>query len=89
MNPITQYRQKHQLSQPQFAALLESFGDKPTQGLVSQWEKYLVALTHERCIQIERATGGEIRAESLRDDVIWQRKGGEIVGYTVEVEPAA
>lgn len=45
----------------------------------------------EQAIKIERATGGAVRVDELRPDVVWQRDPatGEVIGYLVEVSRAA
>lgn len=59
---------------------------------VQKWESAGVPI--DRCPAIERATGGQVRCEDLRPDVIWQREAGEVIGYLVRVssshqQPAA
>ncbi len=51
------------------AALARALGVTP--GAVSQWVSGETKLTAERCIQIERATLGQVRCEDLRPDVDW------------------
>jgi len=43
-----------------------------TPGAVNQWVNGSVVLTADRCIQIEKATGGAVRCEELRPDVAWE-----------------
>ena len=42
-----------------------------TPGLVSQWGSGRTRVTAERCIEIERVTGGAVRCEDLRPDIDW------------------
>lgn len=51
-------------SQDQFAKLLGV-----TQGLVWQWLNGRTRITAERCIAIERATGGQVTRYELRPDI--------------------
>lgn len=51
------------------AALARSLGVTP--GAVNQWVSGMTTLTAERCIQIEKATAGQVRCEDLRPDVDW------------------
>lgn len=39
--------------------------------LVSQWKTCTRVVPAERCIEIERASGGAVRCEDLRPDVDW------------------
>lgn len=39
--------------------------------IVSQWKTGARQVPADRCIQIERATGGAVRCEALRPDVDW------------------
>jgi DNA-binding transcriptional regulator YdaS (Cro superfamily) len=39
--------------------------------LISQWRNGVRQVPAERCPEIERATGGEVRCEDLRPDVPW------------------
>lgn len=83
---ILTYRKANNLSQAQFAALLTDAGSPATQGLISQWEQGAV-IPAERCVDIERATNGEIRRGDLRPDLwpdLWpdlplqgQEQGGQ------------
>jgi DNA-binding transcriptional regulator YdaS (Cro superfamily) len=43
-----------------------------TPGAVNQWVSGLTTVSAERCIQIEQATGGQVRCEDLRPDVAWE-----------------
>lgn len=51
------------------AALARSLGVTP--GAVNQWVAGTTTIPAERCIQIEKATGGVVRCEDLRPDVDW------------------
>lgn len=42
-----------------------------TPGAVNQWVSGATAVAVERCIEIEKATGGQVRCEDLRPDVDW------------------
>lgn len=42
-----------------------------TQGAVHQWASGVTKVAVARCIQIEKATQGEVRCEDLRPDVDW------------------
>lgn len=63
------YRKKHGLTQSEFAALLGNAGYPATQSLISQWENGTVALTGDRCAQVERVTGGKVKRRTLRPDL--------------------
>jgi len=39
--------------------------------IVSQWKTGARQVPADRCIDIERATGGQVRCEDLRPDVDW------------------
>lgn len=39
--------------------------------LISQWKTGARQVPADRCIEIERATGGVVRCEDLRPDVDW------------------
>ncbi|CRR10868.1 hypothetical protein PAERUG_E15_London_28_01_14_07917 [Pseudomonas aeruginosa] len=67
---IATYRKEKGLSQSAFADLLTASGSPATQGLVSQWEKG-ATIPAERVVEIEKATGGEVKRHSLRPD-LWQ-----------------
>jgi len=43
-----------------------------TPGAVNQWVNGSVILTADRCIQIEKATGGLVRCEELNPNVPWE-----------------
>lgn len=67
---IRTYREKHGLSQADFAALFPNEpGKSATQGLVWQWEDGKQRFTAERAIQIEQITGGEVTRHELRPDL--------------------
>jgi transcriptional regulator with XRE-family HTH domain len=65
MKSLADYRRSLGLTQAQFAALLADAGCPCTQGLVSHWERGAVAITPLRARQIEAATGGALRKETL------------------------
>lgn len=65
---IATYRREKGLSQSAFADLLTASGSPATQGLVSQWEKG-ATIPAERVVEIERATEGAVRRQSLRPDL--------------------
>ena len=56
------------------AALAKAIGAS-TSG-VCLWRNGVRAVPIERCLAIERATGGKVRAEELRPDFDWWRPGG-------------
>lgn len=66
---ILSYRKEKGLSQAAFAALLTDAGSPATQSLVSQWEQGATTIPAERVVEIEKATGGEIRRSDLRPDL--------------------
>jgi DNA-binding transcriptional regulator YdaS (Cro superfamily) len=39
--------------------------------LISQWSHGIRRIPAERCIQIEAATGGQVRCEDMRPDINW------------------
>lgn len=39
--------------------------------IISQWKTGTRQVPADRCIEIERATGGQVRCEELRPDVDW------------------
>ena len=49
--------------------MLTENGCPATQAVVSMWERKEVQLPAERCVEIERVTGGEIRRVDLRPDL--------------------
>ena len=53
------------------ANLARSLGVSPV--MVSQWASGVKAVPPERCVAIERATGGDVTCEELRPDVEWKR----------------
>lgn len=65
MNPLADYRRALGLTQAQFSTLLTEAGCPCTQGLVSLWERGAVAITPQRARQIEAATDGGLRKETL------------------------
>jgi DNA-binding transcriptional regulator YdaS (Cro superfamily) len=44
-----------------------------TPGAISQWAAGTKSCPVERCALVERATGGAVRVEDLRPDVVWAR----------------
>lgn len=50
-------------------ALARSLGVTP--GAVNQWVSGATTIRVERCIQIEKATHGQVKCEDLRPDVDW------------------
>ena len=50
-------------------ALAEKLSVPPA--LLSQWKAGARKVPAERCIEIERATGGAVRCEDLRPDIDW------------------
>ena len=46
---------------------------------VSDWSKGLRKVPAERCPEIEQATGGAVRCEDLRPDVLWSVVRKEVV----------
>ena len=64
------------------ALLAKQIGVTPV--LVSQWRTGTRQVPAERCVDIERATGGVVRCEELRPDVDWNylRTSGdfEVIG---------
>jgi DNA-binding transcriptional regulator YdaS (Cro superfamily) len=77
------------LSQRQLAEMLTAAGFPATQGVVSMWERGDVVLTAERCAQIERVTGGEIRRVDLRPDLFGAIAASEPSQDAAAVEAAA
>lgn len=63
------YRKRHGLSQAAFAQRMTDAGAPVSQALVSFWELGRKPVSAERCAQIERVTGGEIRRVDLRPDL--------------------
>lgn len=61
---IRAYLLKHDLTQEEFAELLDV-----SPGLVWQWLHGRTAITAERAKQIEERTGGKIKRRELRPDV--------------------
>ena len=53
------------------AALARAIGGSSTG--ISLWANGKRLVPIERCLPIERATGGRVRAEDLRPDVDWRR----------------
>lgn len=66
---IPTFRETRHLTQAEFAAFLTTAGSPASQGLVSLWERGEVAITAERAVDIERATGGQITRGDLRPDL--------------------
>lgn len=65
---LTDYLQKHRLSQAQFAERLGV-----SQGMVWQWLAGRSRVTAERAVQIETATRKAVRARDLRPDLFGKR----------------
>lgn len=63
-------------------ALARSLGVTP--GAVNQWVAGTTTIPVERCIQIEKATLGQVKCEDLRPDVDW----AYIRGTNCEQKPA-
>lgn len=42
-----------------------------TQGMVHQWISGIRQVSAERCLDIEKATGGQVTCEELRPDIDW------------------
>lgn len=51
------------------ASLARRLGVSPV--LISQWRNGVRQVPAERCLDIEKATGGVVRCEDLRPDVDW------------------
>lgn len=84
LHPIADYRQRHNLSQADFATKLSNAGTQATQGLISQYELRKAFPTVERAADIERICDGEIRIEDLVSNVNPVRvRDGRIIGYFV------
>lgn len=58
------YLKKHKLTE-----LARALGVTP--GAVHQWASGHTRIAVERCIDLEKATGGQVRCEVLRPDVDW------------------
>ena len=67
MNLAT-FRRQAEISQAGFARLLTEAGSPASQALISQWESG-VPVPAERCVLIERVTGGAVRRIDLRPDL--------------------
>jgi DNA-binding transcriptional regulator YdaS (Cro superfamily) len=63
------YRKQENLSQAQLAEILTSAGFRASQALISQWESGAVNIPAERCIQLEKVSGGVIKRAALRPDL--------------------
>lgn len=74
MDLIT-YRTAYKVSQAAFAKLMKDAGFDTSQGLVSQWESGVVAISAERAIQIEQVTDGVVTRGDLRPD-LWPKAAG-------------
>ena len=59
-----------------------------TQGAVHQWANGLTAVAIERCVPIERATGGAVTRRDLRPND-WQDIWPELVEVYARVDAAA
>lgn len=78
------YLKKPGITQEGFA---DKVGEGVSQGLVGQWLTGRTKITPDRAIEIEAATGGEVRCEDLRPDLDWQRdRKGLVTGYLVKVQ---
>lgn len=87
MHPIAKYRLRHNLSQADFAEKLVRAGTQATQGLISQYERWVTWPTVERAVEIERICDGELRIEDLVKNADPVRgRDGRIVGYFVALE---
>lgn len=82
-------------SQAAFAAALSQAGKPVTSQAVGQWRRALAAgnpkgIPQDRCEPIETATGGRVRVEALRPDLLWKRDpDGRVVGVTTPIRPTA
>lgn len=76
------------LTPPTQRELARVTGQKPQ--AITRWINTGLVPAHH-CPAIERATGGAVRVDELRQDVVWQRDPatGEVIGYLVEVSRAA
>ncbi len=66
---LSDFRKQARLSQAKFAELMTQSGFPATQALISQWEAGAVALSAERCVQIEQVTKGVVTRTELRPDL--------------------
>lgn len=72
--------QKH-INQADLARLL-----KVTAPTVNQWCRGVRPVPARHCIAIEDCTGGAVKVEAIRPDLIWQRdETGKPIGATVQV----
>ncbi|HRQ59178.1 MAG TPA: helix-turn-helix domain-containing protein [Azoarcus taiwanensis] len=82
MTTLSDYLRVERLSQMAFARLLGV-----SQAAVGCW-LHSKPPTIERCIQIEKATGGKVRCEDLRPDVDWGYLRGTTTVETEKQEAA-
>jgi len=45
---------------------------------VNQWVTGTNPIPLERCLQVERATNGQVRCEQLRPDIDWSRASADL-----------
>lgn len=61
---LDEYREKHNLSQEDFAKKLDP---SVSQGLVSQWERGVTAISLATAVQIQSLTGSEVTVHDCAD----------------------
>ncbi len=80
---LADYLERNKVSQSQFASL---FDGTISPGLVSHWINGTTKVSPQRCVEIERLTGGEVSRIVLRPDD-WHRIWPELAAANPELVP--